>query len=613
MATRLQFGILNKPVPPRSGATRAFVIYMLGDFAGQASQSPPSQPVVPQPLLSLSERKAFALSFETLDDQLARLSPTLSVLGGALRLGELEDFHPDQLWQTLPLFDRLREIRRQLASPATFAQAHEALSSMGEPPDQAASSPPRSPRRRPRRSRSTAVPVRGKNGEFAALLHRESSRTSSGPSHPQGFAADEVIHKILASYLPAGLPDEAAALRAQVDALASPLMRAALHDPDMQALEALWRGADFLIRRTEVPIYGLHLTAEELAADLDQDRPLEDSGLYHLLVERPALDTAVPPPAVILAPYDFVPTPPHLALLGRAAKIAQAAGAPFITGMDVRAVEDLPDLSKQAWEELRNLAQADYLGLAVSRFLLRQPYGARSDPIDAFDFEEFTKQDGWQGLLWGHPAIAVGALLAATYTQFGAAMPLGKVLSLGELPVPVYYDDAGSAQGVGGAGGVGGTGESVALLSVQSLFPERRMSAATAKGLMPLVARRGEGVLRIPGLRGVTGAPLAGFWPDPATATTQATAQATAQDGPAPPPQKTEAALKRLDDTPDDTLSDGENGAAQASQDDDLDSLLASMDIDSEDSAGGDAGDASEASGESDDMDPELAALLADL
>ena len=43
-----------------------------------------------------------------------------------------------------------------------------------------------------------------------------------------------------------------------------------------------------------------------------------------------------------------------------------------------------------AWRSLRESEDSRYLGLAMPRFLARLPYGAKSDPVEEFDFEEDT-------------------------------------------------------------------------------------------------------------------------------------------------------------------------------------------------------------------------------
>ena len=43
-----------------------------------------------------------------------------------------------------------------------------------------------------------------------------------------------------------------------------------------------------------------------------------------------------------------------------------------------------------AWRSLRESDDARYLGLAMPRFLARLPYGAKTNPVEEFDFEEDT-------------------------------------------------------------------------------------------------------------------------------------------------------------------------------------------------------------------------------
>jgi predicted component of type VI protein secretion system len=73
------------------------------------------------------------------------------------------------------------------------------------------------------------------------------------------------------------------------------------------------------------------------------------------------------------------------------------------------------------------------------------PYGEGTDPIDSFDFEEFTPQAGLSGMLWGNSAIIAGLLLGATFSQQGEKMKPGSVLSLGDMPF-YYYTDADGDQ-----------------------------------------------------------------------------------------------------------------------------------------------------------------------
>jgi type VI secretion system protein ImpC len=88
--------------------------------------------------------------------------------------------------------------------------------------------------------------------------------------------------------VPAPASDQAA-LVAAVDAAVAESMRRLLHDPAFQALEATWRGIDFLLRQIEtdetLKVHLLNLSRAELAADIMASEDLRSSALFRILVE----------------------------------------------------------------------------------------------------------------------------------------------------------------------------------------------------------------------------------------------------------------------------------------------------------------------------------------
>ena len=76
---------------------------------------------------------------DNLDDVLAHFHPALRLEGvhpdGSaveIEFAELDDFHPDRLYERLPLFDTLRETHDRLESPETFAAAAAEVRSWAE-------------------------------------------------------------------------------------------------------------------------------------------------------------------------------------------------------------------------------------------------------------------------------------------------------------------------------------------------------------------------------------------------------------------------------------------------------------------------------------------------
>src|SRR6202035_2863519 len=108
--------------------------------------------------------------------------------------------------------------------------------------------------------------------------------------------------------------------------------------------------------------------------------------------------------------------------LGEMAKVCAAAHSPFIAAAaptlfqmetwqelgnprDLAKIFSTPDYA--SWRSLRESDDSRYIGLAMPRFLARRPYGAKSDPVEEFDFEEETSGAGPQKYTWANSAYAM--------------------------------------------------------------------------------------------------------------------------------------------------------------------------------------------------------------
>ena len=268
------------------------------------------------------------------------------------------------------------------------------------------------------------------------------------------------------------------------------------------------------------------------------------------------------------------------------------AGAPFVTSINADAFTDRKNpphpLMTQAMEALRELAEASNLVLLAPRFMLRHPYGKKSDPINAFAFEEFSADEGLSGMLWGHPALLAASVLAA---------PTGNTLSIGDLPFH-YVVDA--------------DGDQVALPTTERLVNLAAAEKLRRIGIDALMAHKGQPELRIAGLDAVNGDAIAlSGLPKPAARMSfSASLQGRVADADRPakgakgkPPQAADDE-ETVDAGDDDTPSSDDAG---------LDDLLASFgDDDTATESSDDAAPAEEDAAEG-EMDPDLAALLKSL
>jgi type VI secretion system protein ImpC len=227
----------------------------------------------------------------------------------------------------------------------------------------------------------------------------------------------------------------------------SALMNSVLHHPDFLALESAWRGLDWLLGRAAkggyVEVVLLDIALAELAADVTAAEDLVASGLYRLLIEKGTRGAKGQPWALLVGNYSFDFTGEHAELLGRLAKIAAQANAPFLSTVNPQVLKKDFTLSAEAtpaWQALRELPEAALLGLAVPRFLLRLPYGENTKSIDKFAYEEMSLPPDANHYLWANPALGCATLLALAFQKQGWVKP-GAVLDLENLPIHVYTVD----------------------------------------------------------------------------------------------------------------------------------------------------------------------------
>jgi type VI secretion system protein ImpC len=397
-----------KPRLERPEAETPFRILILGDFSGRANRG----------LLEtrLGGRRPLLVDRDNFDQILAKLHPELRlpVAGAesssvALRFAELEDFHPDRIFEQSELFRALRATREQLGDPATFAAAAASFRPAAPPP------PPRPP-----------------SGEKVTL---DDLLGGSPGARPQRVLDEwgRLIRDLVAPHLVPGADPRQAELIAQLDSAIAVQMRALLHHPDFQQLEAAWRALFFLLRRLETgperKVYLLDVSKAELARMLEQAREdLRKCDLYKLAVEDTVGTPGAEPWAVLAANYYFGGSEPDLEMLARLGAIAQKAGAPVLAGAGD---ELLGSMADGGWAMLRKLPLANWIGLAMPRFLLRLPYGGDTAPLERFAFEEMPGHDH-HGYLWGNPAFACACLLGQ-----GA----GAARELGDLPLHVYREN----------------------------------------------------------------------------------------------------------------------------------------------------------------------------
>ncbi|WP_342341981.1 type VI secretion system contractile sheath domain-containing protein [Cribrihabitans marinus] len=578
----LAFGKLaaDRPDPERLNRRR-FRIALFGDFSGRAARG------LVETGDALAARPPILLDPDTVEEVIAGFGTTLVLplgrdgAGIEVTLKELDDLHPDELFEKVDLFEGLAGLKGQLSAGATAEHAAKQLTRWGEEFGQAVV-PPR------RTSGGNTVRADLKLSDFQKLIGDTTGATA------QASPIDDLLARVVGPHI-RKLPDpDVQAMQGAVDEALSGAMRLLLHHPEFQSVEAQWRSLDLIARSVEVDdtleVILHDVSAEEIAADLAAADDLAQSGLVRLLTEGPLdEETGRGGYSALMGLYTFEETPPHAEILGRVAQVAAHVDAPFYSAITPAYLDtDLKDrhpLVAEAWDRLRKMPEAGYLGLASPRFLLRRPYGQGSEPIYEFDFEEFTEAEGLRGMLWANPVVLVTILLARSFRQNGKAMNLGSVMSLGGMPYHFVNDRHG---------------DQVALPCTERNITQAKAVHSGLRGIMPVLSVKGRDEVRLGSFNSLAGAEILGPWSGVAP---------PAAPEPEPEPEAVEPEDVPDTDDEDDMdldalLADAGGDDAAGDEMDDLDALLAGF-ADDEDASGGDD--------EDEEMDAELAALLADL
>jgi type VI secretion system protein ImpC len=130
------------------------------------------------------------------------------------------------------------------------------------------------------------------------------------------------------------------------------------------------------------------------------------------------------------------------------------------------------------------MPDASYLGLIGPRFLLRHPYGKRSDPILELRDGGVHNEDGLRGMLWGHPSLLAMCVLAVR----------GGQMTIDDLPFHHYVD---------------ADGDSVALPCTDRLINTHASTLLRDYGINGVMAHKGEALVRLAGLEAINGDGLA--------------------------------------------------------------------------------------------------------
>jgi type VI secretion system protein ImpC len=337
--------------------------------------------------------------------------------------------------------------------------------------------------------------------EFAALLEKEFK--------PKSDRAREAVETAVQTLAQQALVDATLisddALRtiesmiAAIDAKLTEQVNLILHHEDFQGLESAWRGLHYLVNNTEtdetLKIRVMNISKKELGRTLKKFRGTawDQSPIFKKVYEEEYGQFGGEPYGLLVGDYYFDHSPQDVQLLGDIAQIAAAAHAPFLaaaapTVMQMESWSELAnprDLTKifgtpeyAAWRSLRESDDARYIGLTMPRFLARLPYGAKTEPVEEFAFEEDTSAPESADYTWCNSAYAMATNITRSFKMYGWTSQIRGIESGGAVEgLPTHSfptDDGGVAM----------------QCPTEVSIADRREAELAKNGFMPLIHKK---------------------------------------------------------------------------------------------------------------------------
>ncbi len=351
-----------------------------------------------------------------------------------------------------------------------------------------------------KQSGSAATETAFATDDFSALLQKEFKPNDEVRANRIESAVATLAQQALAdaNVLGSDVFSTLDAIRAAIDQKLTDQVNAIIHQEDFQQLESAWRGLSYQVMNTstgkDLKIRVMNISKDECRKMFRQyrDAAWDQSPLFKRIYESEFGQLGGQPYGSFVCDYYFDHSAPDLEVLKGLAKIGAAAHAPFITAagpglMGMESWQELAnprDLGKlfdatdyAAWRTFRDSTDSRYLALTMPRFLGRQVYGAKTEPVDEFDFEEDAVGDHNKHL-WVNSAYAMGVRITEAFSTYGWVTRIRGVESGGtveNLPTAMFPTDDGGVD---------------MKCPTEIAISDRREAELSKSGMMALIHRK---------------------------------------------------------------------------------------------------------------------------
>lgn len=336
--------------------------------------------------------------------------------------------------------------------------------------------------------------------DFSSLLQKEFRPKSDEAKTRVESAVRTLAEQALAgsNLMPGDVIGTIESMISSLDRKLTEQVNQIIHHPEFQALESAWRGLNYLVMNSEtasdLKIKVMNVSKDELRRMFSSYRGAawDQSPLFKRVYEAEFGQLGGHPYGCLVGDYQFSHMPTDVEVLEGMAKISSAAHAPFVSGTSAAlfGMDSWQDLSKPrdlgkifdtpeyaAWRSLRQKDDSRYIALTAPRVLARRPYGAASEPVDEFAFEEDTAGDH-EKYSWMNSAYAMAVRINAAFKEFGWCTRIRGVQSGGTvegLPVAMFPTE---------------DGDTAVKCPTEIAISDRREGELSAAGLIGLIHRK---------------------------------------------------------------------------------------------------------------------------
>jgi len=337
--------------------------------------------------------------------------------------------------------------------------------------------------------------------EFANILKQSFKPRSERAATEVENAVATLVQEALAdtSVIKDHVLDTIEEMIARLDQKLTAQVNEILHAPVFQEIESAWRGLHHLVFNSEtdaqLKIRVMNISKNELYRNLRlyPGARWDQSPLFKKVYEQEFGQLGGEPYGCLIADYYFSHLPTDIQLMRDLSKVAAAAHCPIFAGAeptlmgmdswtelmnprDLSKLFDTPEYA--AWKGLRDQDDSIYMGLCMPRVLARVPYGAKTEPVEEFAFEEDTDAHRGEKYGWMNASYAMAVNINRAFKEYGWCTRIRGVQSGGEvvnLPTHTFPTDDGGVD---------------LKCPTEIAITDRREHELAKSGLIPIIHRK---------------------------------------------------------------------------------------------------------------------------